>query len=123
MVLNGRRKYLNDKYLRVERILARNMSQLYAKDTVLGQWLQSRNVLVKINDMLFTHGGLHPDLVTQSKTLSDINQGFTQKLIEGEQQRQGFTRYLHKSDGPVWYRGISGAAGERSANKQSVGTL
>lgn len=105
MVLNGRRKYLNDKYLRVERILARNMSQLYAKDTVLGQWLQSRNVLVKINDMLFTHGGLHPDLVTQSKTLSDINQGFTQNLIEGEQQRQGFARYLHKSDGPVWYRG------------------
>lgn len=105
MVLNGRRKYLHDKYLKVEDILARSMPQLYARNTVLGQWLQSRNVLVKINDMLFTHGGLHPDLVTASTTLADINQAFTQNLIEGEQARQGFARYLHKTDGPVWYRG------------------
>ncbi|GGD70600.1 metallophosphoesterase [Lacimicrobium alkaliphilum] len=105
MVLNNDLRYLHDKYQTVQSVLGRSLPELYGKNTVLGQWLQSRNVLVKINDMLFTHGGLHPDLVTQSKTLSDINQEFTGNLIEGQQERHGFARYLHKSDGPVWYRG------------------
>lgn len=106
MTLNGDLRYLNEKYHLVEQTLNRSISTLYASNTVLGQWLQTRNVLVKIGDLLFTHGGLNPELARQQRSLAEINQVFTEHLLkQPDQPREGFAHYLHKSDGPIWYRG------------------
>ena len=106
MVLNGDLRYLNEKYEKVANLLNRPFARLYGEDTLLGQWLRTRNVLVKIGDMLFLHGGLHPELAREGRTLADINQVFTGQLVEDQDQpRQGFARYLHKTNGPIWYRG------------------
>jgi hypothetical protein len=106
MVLNNDLRYLNAKYLEVESILGQSISVLYDIDTLLGEWIRTRNVLVKIGDMLFTHGGLNPQLAVQERSLAEINQIFTTHLIKDENHpREGFAKYLHKSHGPVWYRG------------------
>ena len=34
--------------------------------------------------MLFTHGGLHPDLVSKNVSLKQINTEFKQQLVESE---------------------------------------
>lgn len=106
MVLNGDLRYLNDKYEKVAKVLNRSFPALYGEDTVLGQWLRTRNVLVKVGDMLFLHGGLHPELAKEGRTLTEINQVFSGQLVEDKNNpREGFTRYLHKTNGPIWYRG------------------
>ncbi|NVK54706.1 MAG: metallophosphoesterase [Alteromonadaceae bacterium] len=106
MVLNGDLRYLHEKYKQTERVLHQSIPNLFSKTTVLGQWLQSRNVLVKINNILFLHGGLHVSLAQQGKTLADINQAFTQRLVaKDKSSRTGFGQFVHNSEGPVWYRG------------------
>lgn len=116
MVLNGDLRYLHPKYQTVEKLLEQPFEQLFGTDTVLGRWLRSKSVLVKVNDMLFAHGGFHPDLAKQKRTLQEINQTFKQNLVKSSlaSPRRGWAKYLHKTNGPIWYRGYfkeSGATG------------
>jgi hypothetical protein len=117
MVLNGDLRYLHPEYVEVSKQLNQSYDQLYGKGSVLGDWLRTKPVLVKINDMLFAHGGFHPSLAKEKRSLNDINQVFKQNLIKSEldQPREGWGRYLHKSSGPIWYRGYFKDEGASSA--------
>lgn len=107
MVLNGDLRYLHPKYVETARLLAQPFEELLGKDTVLGAWLRSKSVLVKVNNMLFAHGGFHPSLAQQKKSLIEINKTFKNNLVASEllAPRAGWGKYLHKSNGPIWYRG------------------
>lgn len=107
MVLNGDLRYLHPKYLETAKLFDSPFEQLFAKDTVLGSWLRSKSVLVKVNDMLFAHGGFHPELAQEARSLEDINRVFKQNLVKSElaQPRQGWGKALHGGKGPIWYRG------------------
>lgn len=107
MILNGDLRYLNPKYTKTAELLQRPFEQLYGKETVLGKWLRSRAVLAKINGYLFAHGGFHPELAEHKFTLQDINQLFKSNLVKSELDtpRQGWGESLHKTNGPIWYRG------------------
>jgi hypothetical protein len=107
MVLNGDLRYLHPKYVEVAKKLAQPFEQLIGKNTVLGEWLRSKSVLVKVNDMLFAHGGFHPSLAKEKRSLIEINQVFKDNLVKVEMsaEREGWGKYLHKTNGPIWYRG------------------
>ncbi|TQV89446.1 metallophosphoesterase [Aliikangiella coralliicola] len=107
MTLNGDLRYLNEKYLETAEITNTAYEDLYAKNSVLGDWLRSRPVLVKVNGILFAHGGFHPDLAEIEMSAKDVNDLFKQNLVEKElaKPRYGMGQYLHKSKGPIWYRG------------------
>jgi hypothetical protein len=103
MVLNGDLRYIHEKYQYTASELNQPFEQLYGKDTVLGQWLRSKSVLVKINDMLFAHGGFHPDFAKEKRSLNEINQVFKANLVKTELSapREGWGKYLHKRNGPI----------------------
>ena len=84
----------------------------------MGDWLRTRPVVIVINGILFTHGGLHPDLVSKNMTINQINTVFKQQLIESEldNQRNDIGNYLHRGDGPIYYRGYF--QGELATTKQ-----
>ncbi|WDD98609.1 metallophosphoesterase [Thalassomonas actiniarum] len=107
MVLNGDLRYLHPKYVETAKLFDTPFEQLFAQDTVLGSWLRSKSVLVKVNDMLFAHGGFHPELAKEARSLEDINRVFKQNLVKSElaQPRQGWSKELHGGKGPIWYRG------------------
>ncbi|MFT5892806.1 MAG: hypothetical protein ACI9Y7_002920 [Dokdonia sp.] len=107
MVLNGNLRSVHPKYTEIARILEKPFHTLFRKETVLGNWLRTRPVLVKLNTFLFTHGGLHPDLVTKEVSLDQINSEFKNQLIESElpEGRNELGTYLHRGDGPIYYRG------------------
>ena len=63
MVLYDDLRYVNPKYLRSAQLLGRSYPQLYGADSVIGQWLRTRPVLLKIGDTLFLHGGISPEAV------------------------------------------------------------
>ncbi|WP_286235061.1 metallophosphoesterase [Thalassotalea sediminis] len=117
MILNGDLRYLHPKYIDVARMLDTPFELLFDQGTVLGEWLRSKPVLVKINDMLFAHGGFHPELVEKKLTLETINTTFKTNLVKRElaEPRTGLGRYLHKSNGPIWYRGLLRDNGATSA--------
>lgn len=107
MVLNGDLRYLHPKYLVAADKLAKPFEQLFSKESILGNWLRSKPVLVKVNNMLFAHGGFHPSLAEEDRTIHDINRVFKNSLVKAEldEPRTGWAEYLHKSNGPIWYRG------------------
>lgn len=107
MILNGDLRYLHPKYTKVAKITKRNYESLFAKNTVLGSWLRHRSLLVKINGILFVHGGFHPEIVTTKLSIADINRLFKQHLIKRELKnpREGMAKYLYGDKGPIWYRG------------------
>jgi hypothetical protein len=107
MVLNGDLRYLHPKYIETAKKLNKPFEKLFTKDSIIGNWLRSKPVLVKVNNMLFAHGGFHPSLATEQRSLVEINTVFKESLIKAELEkpREGWARFLHKSSGPIWYRG------------------
>ncbi|MDO6743928.1 hypothetical protein BA195_10795 [Tenacibaculum soleae] len=107
MVLNGNLRSVHPKYKEVGKILEKPFNTLFNKGTVLGDWLRTRPVLIKVNDILFTHGGLHPELITKGLSMKDINSQFKKQLVESElsEKRNKIGNYLHRGNGPIYYRG------------------
>ena len=107
MVLNGDLRYLHPKYVETAKKLNKPFEKLFTKDSIIGNWLRSKAVLVKVNNMLFAHGGFHPSLAIDKRSLIEINTVFKDSLIKAEldKPREGFAKYLHKTNGLVWYRG------------------
>ena len=103
MTLKGDHRYLHKKYTFIQNKLGIKYSFLYNKNTVLGKWIRRKNSVIKINDILYVHGGLHPDIVKLGLNLSEINQ-----LIRYYLNDEGFNnsiRFLINQKGPLWYRG------------------
>ena len=73
---------------------------------------------MKLNGILFTHGGLHPDLVKKGLSIKKINTEFKKQLIMSElpDERNELGNFLHRAHGPIYYRGYF--QGELATNKQ-----
>ena len=111
MVLNGDLRYLHPKYIETAKQLNKPFEKLFTKDSIIGNWLRSKPVLVKVNDMIFAHGGFHPSLAGEKRSIVEINTVFKDSLIKAEldKPREGWAKYLHKTNGPIWYRGYFAA--------------
>ncbi len=118
MVLNGNLRSVHPKYTEIAKTLGVPFNTLFNTGTVLGDWLRTRPVLVKLNGILFTHGGLHPDLVKKGLSIKKINKEFKKQLIMSElpEKRNDLGNFLHRAHGPIYYRGYF--QGELATNKQ-----
>ena len=84
-------------------------SQLYYDNfnMLVGKWIAEQNVIIKINDTVFVHGGLN--LEYASKGLEAINNLYRsefQKVFKDEVFRP---RILFVSDAPLWNRVLADA--------------
>lgn len=108
MVMQADIRYVNDKYLdgicKKTRI---KYEDLYGTYTELGRWLRAKNTAIKINDILFVHGGIGPDLIDSGITMARMNNiaryGLTLNSLQYSQDDS--VKYIFKSYGPFWYRG------------------
>ncbi|QOL25098.1 metallophosphoesterase [Thalassotalea sp. LPB0316] len=107
MVFNNDLRYLNPKYRDVSQILQTPYPKLYDNNSVIGRWLRSKNVIVKINQDLYLHGGLSHQLLQYQQSLGQINQLFINAMVKDEmpRQRNRLESFLHGRQGPIWYRG------------------
>jgi len=73
-------------------------AQAMSKSGKYGKWLRGHNAVIKINDVMFLHGGLNMQWMALS--LARINADI-RKALQGRGGRGG----LLGSSGPMWYRG------------------
>ncbi len=123
MVLNGDLRYLHPKYIETAKQLGMPFEKLFTKDSILGNWLRSKPVLVKVNNMLFAHGGFHPSLAVEKRSIIEINTVFKNSLVKSEldKPREGWAKFLHKTNGPIWYRGYFGSDYPEGSKKRDNG--
>ena len=65
MVIEGNFMSVHDKYMAISRNLNVSSDKLFSKDTEFGKWLRTKNAVVKINDRLFVHGGISPEIISR----------------------------------------------------------
>ncbi len=108
MVLRGDVRYVNDKYLKgIARKSRIYEMDLYGPDMELGRWLRTKHVAVKINGILFVHGGIEPGAVERGLTIRDINET-ARAHLDDRSYAKAFNedvQYFYGSSGPFWYRG------------------
>ncbi|MGB6153216.1 MAG: metallophosphoesterase [Pricia sp.] len=106
--LQGKYESASPKYYGVASILGKQHHDLYGSCSFLGRWMASKNTIERINGILFTHGGIHPDIANYRTTLDEINQ------INRDNYRKPYfpkpkktleQLLLSTKTGICWYRG------------------
>lgn len=79
MNLTGNVSYANEKYIEVAKQISNEQDWdrasrfLYSKNSEIGKWLRTKNVIERIGRYIFVHGGLNKKLIDQNIDLSEIN--------------------------------------------------
>jgi predicted phosphodiesterase len=108
MVMQGDNRYVHKKYLDgVARKLKVIHEDLYGPDMELGRWLRTKHVAVRLNDILFVHGGVSPELLEHGYSMEQVNQLVRDHI----DTRSYFLKFddqlklLFGNFGPLWFRG------------------
>tara|TARA_R110002050_G_scaffold109796_3_gene221133 strand:- start:4339 stop:5412 length:1074 start_codon:yes stop_codon:yes gene_type:complete len=96
------------KYFHVASILEKQHRELYDSNSFIGKWLASKNTIELINGILFTHGGIHPDLVDYNLSIDKVNEITSNNYYKPfypkpEKTKEQFLNSTHT--GISWYRG------------------
>lgn len=96
------------KYFHVAAILEKKQHQLYDSNSFIGKWLASKNTMELINGTLFTHGGIHPDLVDYNLSIDEVNEITSNNYYKTfypkpQKTKEQFLNSTHT--GVSWYRG------------------
>ncbi|MBM3311411.1 MAG: hypothetical protein FJY80_07880 [Candidatus Aminicenantes bacterium] len=71
-----------------------------------GRWIARHNAVVKVNDVVFVHGGLNESYSTYPcRSLNAILSNELDQWIRGD--RSFFLRLAHNEQGPLWYRSLA----------------
>jgi len=99
-------RYLNKKYEFFSTYFDLNYSQFYTPNTVLGQWLRSKNTMLIINDILFVHGGISPEMFSKRLSVDSVNVCLRNFLNMNYNKKSApLLNFLLFTYGPFWYRG------------------
>jgi hypothetical protein len=103
MILKDNDKsYVHDKYILPYAKAGMDYLDLFNAESILGQWLRTKKVAVKINKLLFVHGGIPPYFVDQQQTMGKMNQLMQNYLAD----TSGIILYADDLImEPTWYRG------------------
>lgn len=105
MNLTGDLRYLNPRYQELARQKNVGYDQFYAKQTELGRWLRTKNVMVKIGNQLFLHGGVSQYMNDLDLYIDSINIMARQYYDLKDDEMPPLAQLLLLDDGPLWYRG------------------
>ena len=106
--MQGNYESTSPKYFHISTILEKQQTELYGQNSFLGKWMASKNSIELINGILFTHGGLHPDLLDYNLDLDEINRVVSNNYYrpyypKSEKNMEQLLTSTHT--GILWYRG------------------
>lgn len=107
MMLRKDYRYLPPKYYYLNDKLRKDYSSHFGKNTLFGKWIRSLNAVVIINDCMFVHAGISPEVFFQKLTTSEINNVIRAYLSKKpEKKDHNLEKLLTGNMGVLWYRGL-----------------
>jgi len=110
LIMEGNTGYISEKYFYLSDKLKFEYGYLFSEKYVLGRWLRKQPVIVKINNNLFVHAGIHPLLLEYPYSIKEMNQKVNYFLKHGIHWRnrsdEPFIQFLTGPHGPLWYRNM-----------------
>jgi len=109
MNLSGNTKYVHKKYLNNQSLLGMDFTDLYGEGTELGKWLRTKNIIERIGDILFVHGGISKEVNKMGLSIKEINDLVWPFYAKGDSIRHNSGKtdldvlYSTKVS-PFWYR-------------------
>jgi hypothetical protein len=104
MILRDNNKYyVHEKYINLCAKLGIDYYSLFLPRYELGRWLRSKNLVVKINDLLFVHGGIPPEFPEMGKTIDKINSAMHNFISTPPDSVDALINHFLIE--PAWYRG------------------
>src|SRR6185437_4766701 len=76
--------------------------QAFSPEGKYGKWLRGKNAVLKINDLIFVHGGIAPKYSRSS--IKALNDRIHSELDDPAKLEGGITT---DGNGPLWYRGLA----------------
>ena len=102
-------RYVRKKYFENSTFIKEDYKNLYTSATELGRWLATKNVIEKINDIVFTHGGISEEINSLNISLFELNnlsRNYYFNSVKGEGNYDKKVSILYNSKtSPFWYRG------------------
>ncbi|HPR17835.1 MAG TPA: metallophosphoesterase [Candidatus Cloacimonadota bacterium] len=96
-------RYVHEKYVNVSHRLEKTYSEIFSAESVLGQWLLTKPVIIGMNDFLFTHGGISPQTAEKFSETKMIN-ALIEAYLQTSEKSENIA-FLTGNNGPLWYRG------------------
>lgn len=108
MVMRDDLRYVHERYTTgIARYVGVRYQDLFGPDMELGRWLRSKPVVLKLNDLLFVHGGLAPELAARGLDVAKLN-AIGRASVDLTSVALTFSdlpKLVFGSTGPLWYRG------------------
>lgn len=106
MNLDGDIRYVHGKYLEAASLLGQSYVNLLGENAELGRWLRTKNIIERIGNMLFVHGGISEAINNMNTTaglLNEWSRPFYADSTFAFPSPQLDT--IFGDLGPFWYRG------------------
>jgi hypothetical protein len=83
------------------------LSLAFASDGEYGKWLRTHHAVIKIDGILFLHGGISPAVA--ATPCAEINASVRREVTEElkETRLAPLKSLAGREDGPLWYRGLA----------------
>ncbi len=115
MVLGNNLRYTKEKYTQLADTLGMSYPELW-RESVLGDWLRTRNSIQVVGDNLFVHAGLSEEFLDRDYDIPTVNEIVSDGLFLTKKERDtnkgSDLSFMFATYGPLWYRGMV-----RSADK------
>jgi len=107
MVLQDDERYVNEKYKKTAKLMNMKVSELYSPNSEFGRWIRTKHTIIKINDVLFVHAGIHPKFSYYDYNYQAVNNKIRINLDapKNKIKYNELLNFLFGSQGPLWYRG------------------
>ena len=107
MNMSGDIRYLHGKYLQDATLLNEDyVYGLYGANSEIGRWLRTKNIVEKIGNILFMHGGFSPYMNNMDISLNKLNEisrpYYPDSTYKYKDER---LEIIFGDYGPFWYRG------------------
>jgi hypothetical protein len=127
MNLNGDTRYSEEKYKTNTALLKKDyVKDLLGEQSELGKWLRSKNIIEKIGNNLFVHGGISPELNSLPLTISKMNElarrYYSLDNIARKSDDNNLKMLYDFEKSPFWYRGYY-EDNKNSPNTQQIDSI
>jgi len=105
MTIGKKTHEMDGKYGQTCELLDMTYNELYGENTLLGRWLRSWQTVLRLDDILFVHGGISTGFAQRFTNLSDVNKLVWDYYHQVDLSENEDIKYIFHRNGPFWYRG------------------